>query len=132
WAGLFYSMWLNGLGYQSGWTPWRHWVRRQPIPSRQFHPRGAFRFLRHPVYFCFLGLVWFTPVMTADRAILTAVWTVYVFIGSHLKDERMAYYAGEPYRQYQARVPGYIGMPIGPLGKRAVAPAESLPCSLLH
>src|SRR5580658_5843876 len=57
WVGLFYSMWLNGLGYQSGWTPWRHWVRRQPVPPRKFSPRGAYRFMRHPVYLCFLGLV---------------------------------------------------------------------------
>ena len=118
WVGLFYSMWLNGFGYQSGWTPWWHWVRREPIPQRKFNPRGAFRFMRHPVYLSFLGLVWFTPVMTTDRAILTAVWTVYVFIGSYLKDERLVYYVGEPYRQYQAWVPGYIGMLIGPLGKR--------------
>lgn len=132
WVGLFYSMWLNGLGYQSGWTPWSYWMKRQPIPPRKFHPRGAFRFMRHPVYLCFLGLVWFTPIMTADRAILTAVWTVYVFVGSYLKDERMAYYLGDSYRHYQAQVPGYIGMLIGPLGKRADAPAESVPCSPLH
>lgn len=132
WVGLFYSMWLNGLGYQSGWTPWSHWVRRQQIPPRKFNPRGAFRFMRHPVYLSFLGLVWFTPIMTPDRAILTAVWTAYVFVGSYLKDERMAYFLGDSYRQYQARVPGYIGMLIGPLAKRDVAPAESMPCSPLR
>ena len=27
WAGLFYSLHLTGLGYQTGWTPWWAWVR---------------------------------------------------------------------------------------------------------
>jgi len=129
WVGLFYSMWLNGLGYQSGWTPWSYWVRSQPIPRRQFNPRGAFRFMRHPVYLSFLGLVWFTPVMTTDRAILTVVWTAYVFVGSYLKDERMAYFLGETYRQYQSRVPGYLGMLIGPLGKRALPGLDAVPAA---
>jgi protein-S-isoprenylcysteine O-methyltransferase Ste14 len=130
WVGLFYSMWLNGLGYQSGWTPWSSWVRSQPIPPRKFHPRGAFRFMRHPVYLCFLGLVWFTPVMTADRAILTAAWTAYVFVGSYLKDERMAHYLGQTYRQYQARVPGYIGMLIGPLAKLSLPDLDAAPADV--
>jgi protein-S-isoprenylcysteine O-methyltransferase Ste14 len=122
WVLLFYSFFLNGIGYQTGWTPWWHWVRRRPIPSRPFNPRGIFRMMRHPSYLAFLGLVWFTPVMTADRAILTAVWTVYVFVGSHLKDRRLLHYIGEPYRRYQETVPGYPGF-WGPLGKARAVPA---------
>ena len=117
WAGLIYGLWLGGLGYQTGATPWWNWVRGRPQPPRPFHPRGAFRFMRHPAYLGFLGLVWFTPVMTADRAVLTASWTIYVFVGSWLKDERLAHYIGEPYRIYQSRVPGYLGLFIGPLAR---------------
>ncbi len=120
WAGLIYSLSLNGFGYQTGWTPWWRWVRRQPPLSRPFQPRGAYYVLRHPVYLCFLGLVWFTPLMTPDRALLTAVWTAYVFVGSCLKDQRLAYYVGEDYLNYQARVAGYPGMFFGPLGKIAL------------
>ncbi len=117
WALLFYTFFLNGIGYQTGFTPWWHWVRGKPVPPRPFVPRGIFRFMRHPSYLSFLGLVWFTPVMTTDRAILTAVWTVYVFVGSYLKDRRLAMYLGEPYRRYMADVPGYPGMFLGPLGR---------------
>ena len=117
WILLFYSFFLNGIGYQTGWTPWWHWVRGRAVPSRPFRPQGVFRIMRHPAYLSFLGLVWFTPVMTADRAILTAVWTAYVFIGSYLKDRRLLYYVGEPYRRYLAEVPGYPGMVAGPLGR---------------
>lgn len=118
WGLLIYSLWLGGFGYQTGATPWWNWVRRRPQPRRPFNPRRTYLWIRHPAYLGFLGLVWFTPVITADRAVLIAVWTVYVLIGSWLKDERLAYYIGEPYRVYQSRVPGYPGMFFGPLGRR--------------
>lgn len=125
WVGLLYSISLTGFGYQTGWTPWWHWVRRRPIPPRPFAPRSVYRYLRHPVYLSFLGLVWFTPVMTADRAVLTAIWTAYLFVGSYLKDERLAYYLGDRYRAYQAEVPGYPGMLLGPLARVPIEPVHS-------
>lgn len=117
WAGLFYSLSLTGFGYQTGWTEWSNWFRRQPIPPRLFQPRGAYLWLRHPVYLSFLGLIWFTPVMTYDRAVLTSVWTVYIFVGSWLKDERLAYYIGDDYQKYREAVAGYPLIPFGPLAR---------------
>ena len=73
--------------------------------------------MRHPVYLSFLGLVWLTPTVTLDRAILIAVWTAYIFVGSYLKDRRLQYFLGSRYREYQARVPGFPGMPVGPLAR---------------
>jgi hypothetical protein len=55
--------------------------------------------------------------MTADHAVLTTIWTAYIFVGSYLKDRRLLYYAGDAYRNYAQHVPGYPGMPFGPLGK---------------
>jgi hypothetical protein len=49
--------------------------------------------------------------------LLCLVWTAYVFVGSHLKDRRLVHYTGDAYRSYQARVPGYPGMLVGPLGR---------------
>lgn len=117
WCLLLYSLHLTGLGYQTGLTPWWRWVRGLPQERREFQPRGAYSILRHPVYLSFLGLVWFTPVVTLDRAVLITIWTAYIFIGSTLKDRRLAFFIGEPYREYQARVPGYPGMPLGPLAR---------------
>jgi hypothetical protein len=117
WIALFYSLWLAGMPYQTGWMPWRPWTQGRSVPRRDFQPRGAFHWLRHPVYLSFLGLIWFTPCMTLDRAVLTAVWSVYIFVGSYLKDRRLLFYLGNEYRSYQARVPGYPGMPLGPLAR---------------
>jgi methanethiol S-methyltransferase len=124
WLALFYGLSLTGLGFQTGLTPWWHWVKRRPLPRREFHPVGVYRYTRHPVYLSFLGLVWLTPVVTLDRAVLIGVWTVYVFVGSYLKDERLSRVLGEPYRQYRAEVPAYpffalLGRGIAMLGLTA-------------
>lgn len=121
WVGVVYSMYLNGLGYQNGWTPFWAWRRRRRLPPRRFEPRGVYRLLRHPVYLGMLGLAWLTPVLTLDRAVLGVVWAFYIFLGSYLKDRRMEFYLGETYRQYAARVPGYPLVGIGPLGRARVS-----------
>lgn len=107
WIALFYSLHLSGLGYQTGLTPWWYWVRGMSQPRRGFELRGAYRVMRHPIYASFLGLIWFTPTMTLDHAILTGLWTAYIFVGSSLKDARLAHYLGDSYRQYEARIPGF-------------------------
>ncbi len=120
WFGLFFSLAQSGLGYQTGLVPWWNWMRGQKSPPRKLCETGIYAVLRHPVYLCFLGLIWCTPTMTWDHVVLTSLWTNYVFLGSHLKDERIAYYLGETYRNYQARVAGYPFILWGPLGKRRV------------
>ena len=62
--------------------------------------------------------------MTADHAMLTGIWSGYIFLGSWLKDERLHFYVGRSYRLYQAAVPGYPGMPLGPLARRPLAPSD--------
>jgi hypothetical protein len=52
------------------------------------------------------GLIWFTPVMTLDHAILTAVWTLYIYAGSYFKDRRLLKFIGEPYYEYGKRIAG--------------------------
>lgn len=125
WISLFYSLALTGLGYQTGFTPWWYWLRRRPSPPREFRVRGAYRWLRHPVYLSFLGLLWFAPVMSYDRAVLTGVWTLYILVGSYLKDRRLVFFLGDTYRNYQARVAGYPFMVAGPLGKVALPPCPA-------
>ena len=123
WVVMLYSIGLSGYGWQTGWTPWYAWVQGKPHPRREFRIRSAYRFLRHPVYLGFLGLVWCTPTWTWDRVMLTGIWTAYIFIGSVLKDERLAFYMGNTYRAYQEQVPGYPFFWFGPLARRKAPPA---------
>lgn len=113
WVALFYSLWLTGLGYQTGLTQWWYWMIQSKPPTRAFVTQGAFRWMRHPVYMSFLGLIWFTPSMTWDHAVLTAVWTIYIYLGSYFKDQRLLRYIGPPYREYAERV---VGLPVIGIG----------------
>lgn len=117
WIALLYSIALTGLGYQNGWTPFYYWLLQRSPPKRDFITKGAYTYLRHPVYLSFMGLIWFTPHMSLDHALLTAVWTGYIFVGSILKDQRMYFFIGKPYREYALRVPGYPLLPSGPLAR---------------
>lgn len=130
WVGLLYSLHLSGLGYQTGFTPWWAWARGRSLPRRKFEPRGAYRYLRHPVYLCFLALIWLTPFMSLDHAVLTLLWTIYIFVGSCLKDRRLLFYLGGVHRHYLATVPGYPLMAWGPLGRVPMPTEERVPASL--
>ena len=125
WLLLFYSLCVSGLGYQTGFLPWWHWVRQRPAPKREFRPRNIYLLLRHPVYLSFMATVWFNPVMTLDRLLLALVWTAYIFVGSWLKDERLAFYLRDTYRAYQEQVAGYPFMPFGPLARRKPRETQS-------
>lgn len=117
WLALFYSLWLTGLGYQTGLTQWWYWARQVKPPKREFVTRGAYRWMRHPVYLSFLGLIWFTPQMSLDHAILTTVWTIYIYAGSYFKDLRLMHYIGQPYQDYAKQVVGLPLIGFGPLLK---------------
>ncbi len=121
WVALIYSIRLTGLGYQTGWTPWFNWLLGRKEPRREFVSKGAYRYLRHPVYLSFLGLLWFVPTMSLDHAILTGIWTAYIFLGSYFKDRRLTHYLGDIYRKYQSEVSGYPFIPFGPLAKRTAS-----------
>jgi protein-S-isoprenylcysteine O-methyltransferase Ste14 len=68
-------------------------------------PQSVYQFMRHPIYLSFLGLVWFVPVVTLDRAVLIGVWTVYIYVGSVLNDSRLLFCVGDEYRSCQPAVP---------------------------
>ncbi len=115
WIALFYSLYITGMGYQTGLTQWWYWFRRQRSPKREFVESGLYRWMRHPIYMSFLGLIWFTPNMTLDHAVLTGIWTAYIYLGSFAKDQRMLRFVGAEYRAYAARVTGLPLIGFGPL-----------------
>jgi len=63
----------------------------------------------------FMGLIWFTPNMTLDHAILTIIWTVYIYAGSYFKDRRLIGFIGKKYIEYGRRVSGLPSIGFGSL-----------------
>ena len=80
-------------------------LRGKPLRPQQFTIRGPYLWVRHPLYFFVLLLVWSCPVVTADRLLFNSLWTVWIFVGTVLEEEDLLADIGDAYRDYQRRVP---------------------------
>jgi len=67
--------------------------------------RGAFRWVRHPLYLAMLLLMWSYPTLTADRLLFNGLWTVWVIVGIKLEERDLATAFGDAYHDYQRTVP---------------------------
>jgi len=69
---------------------------------------GAFRFTRHPGNLGALGFFLFMPRMTANRAVLIVLVTLYVVLGSMHEEYRLQAAYGDAYERYKRVVPFLI------------------------
>jgi methanethiol S-methyltransferase len=90
--------------------------------SEQFVVRGPYRWVRHPIYFFSLLVIWSYPVLTADRLLFNTLWTIWIVVGTILEERDLAAEFGEPYTSYQQRVPMLLPWP-GPRPKAPAAPS---------
>ena len=86
--------------------------RRPP----HFVLRGPYFWVRHPLYFCMLVLIWSTPDVTADRLLFNLLWTFWIVLGSYFEERDLVAEFGETYRHYQKTVPMLIPWR-GPVGR---------------
>jgi protein-S-isoprenylcysteine O-methyltransferase Ste14 len=69
---------------------------------------GAYRWVRHPLYFWGLVFMWLTPAMTLNRLALFAALSAYLYVGTFFEERRLVAEFGDAYRAYQRRVPRLI------------------------
>jgi hypothetical protein len=67
--------------------------------------RGAYRWVRHPLYFFFLIMVWSCPELTADRLLFNIIWSLWIVAATMLEERDLVYDFGDQYRTYQMQVP---------------------------
>ncbi len=82
----------------------------RPQPA-EFVVRGAYRYVRHPLYLFVLILIWSAPQMTADRLLFNILWTAWIVIGARLEERDLVGEFGDAYRDYQRRVPMLLPWP---------------------
>jgi protein-S-isoprenylcysteine O-methyltransferase Ste14 len=69
---------------------------------------GLHSWVRHPLYFLGLVLIWLTPQMTINRLVLFAALSLYLYVGTFFEEGRLVAEFGDSYRAYQSQVPRLI------------------------
>ena len=82
-------------------------LREKEMQALRFVTPALYRIVRHPIYLGWLGVVWFTPIMTVTHFVFAAGATLYILLGIKL-EERDLENAHPEYSQYKRKVPGLI------------------------
>lgn len=69
---------------------------------------GLYRWVRHPLYFCSLLFIWFTPLMTWNVLMFNLGVSAYLTIGTLFEERKLRREFGQAYVDYQKRVPMLI------------------------
>jgi protein-S-isoprenylcysteine O-methyltransferase Ste14 len=66
---------------------------------------GAYKLVRHPLYFFSLLVLWFAPTMTLSLLLFNVAATIYFWVGSGYEEKRLSAAFGEQYDAYRKTVP---------------------------
>ncbi len=78
------------------------------LPPAKLVTGGMYAFVRHPLYFFSLLILWPNPTMTLQTLILNVMATAYLWAGSRVEERRLTAVFGEAYTTYKQRVPGLL------------------------
>ncbi len=85
-----------------------HYIRGTVPREMPFIVSGAYKWVRHPLYFFILIMIWACPNFTGDRLLFNVLWTIWIITGAVLEERDLAASFGDEYIAYQARVPMLI------------------------
>ena len=88
-----------------GLAPIRAHLRGRELRAPGFVRRGPYLWVRHPLYFFTLALIWSAPDVGSDRLLFNVLWTLWVVLGSYLEEKDLVAEFGDRYRHYQKTVP---------------------------
>lgn len=80
-------------------------LRGRAARPDDFVVRGPYLWVRHPLYSCILLMFWTNPDVTADRFLLSIIWTVWIVVAAELEERDLIAEFGESYRAYRRQVP---------------------------
>ena len=88
-----------------GLNPIRAYLHGRQLEAPEFIYRGLYLWVRHPLYFLTLVLMWSASNVSLDRLLFNVLWTFWVVLGAYLEEKDLAAEFGEKYHQYQRHVP---------------------------
>ena len=120
-AGFIWGVQALGTFDAFGRIPIVVHLRGKQLRPPDFVLRGPYLWVRHPLYFFMLVLIWSTPNMTSDRLLFNVLWTFWIVLGSYLEEKDVVADFGERYRDYQKTVPMLLPWR-GPIGRGLQSP----------
>lgn len=78
------------------------------LPPAKLVTDGLYAFVRHPLYFFSLLILWPNPVVTWQTLLLNVMATIYLWAGSRVEEKRLTAVFGDAYKTYKQRVPGLL------------------------
>lgn len=75
-----------------------------PPPPPTLKRDGLYGFVRHPIYFAWLLLVWPTPIMTGSRLLFAVLTTAYLVAAIPLEERSLRRDFGPAYDDYRQQV----------------------------
>jgi protein-S-isoprenylcysteine O-methyltransferase Ste14 len=72
---------------------------------------GFYGLVRHPLYLFGLMLLWLTPRMSVNQFAVSAVLTIYLYVGAILEERRLVREFGSRYGDYRDSTPMIIPLP---------------------
>ena len=88
-----------------GLVPIKVHLRGTQLRPPNFVVRGPYLWIRHPLYFFMIVLIWSAPDVSSDRLLFNVLWTLWIVVGSYLEETDLVAEFGEKYREYQKTVP---------------------------
>jgi protein-S-isoprenylcysteine O-methyltransferase Ste14 len=88
-----------------GLVPIKVHLRGTQFRPSNFVVRGPYLWIRHPLYFFMIILIWSAPDVTSDRLLFNILWTLWIIVGSYLEEGDLVAEFGKKYRDYQKTVP---------------------------
>ncbi|MEM1176601.1 MAG: methanethiol S-methyltransferase [Pseudomonadota bacterium] len=107
WAFLLYSSFLIDHFDLFGLRQVFYALRDKEMPDLPFVTNSLYRFVRHPIYVGWFGIVWFTPTMTVTHLVFAAACSAYMLIGVRLEEKDLCD-AHPEYEEYQRKVPALV------------------------
>ncbi len=84
------------------------YARNEEPYQLKFRTPMFYKMVRHPIYFSFLIIFWFTPVMTIGHFVFSTAMTTYILIGIYHEEKDLLHFHGQSYQRYRKEVPRLI------------------------
>jgi protein-S-isoprenylcysteine O-methyltransferase Ste14 len=87
------------------------YLRGEKIVPMEFKTPALYKYVRHPLYFCWFIAFWATPRMTVGHLVFAVATTAYMLIAIRFEERDLLNTFGKTYEEYQQRVPMFLPIP---------------------